>query len=551
MESTSNESRIILAIEALKKDPKLSVRRAVQIYKVPRSTLRGRRAGCTSRRDMSANSRALTDLEEDVIIRRILDLDSRGFQPRQSDVREMANCLRRDRNASLVGIRWAENFVKRHPQLSMAFRRQIDYQRAKCEDPEVVRQWFALVRNTITKYGIDETDIYNFDETGFLMGMLSGAKVVTSSERRGKPRTKQPGNREWVTVIQSICTTGWVVPSYIIVKGKNHLLPWYTNGQFPKDWRIHTSENGWTTNEIGLDWIKHFNEYTKGRTTGVHRLLILDGHESHHSAPFEEYCQQNHIITLCMPAHSSHFLQPLDVGCFGPLKASYGKQIEKMMRMQITHITKDDFLAAYLEAHNASMTVKNIQSGFRATGLAPYDPESVIERLDPKPITPSPPASRPSTANSWVTKTPQTSYDIVQQSTTIKNKIAEHQNSSPTHMYTLVDAQARGLSRMAHELVLLRAEIKEVRAANEVLSKRRRAKKTRLQQGGSLSFQEAEDLVAKNEVNIQTKEEIGRTKVCTISYKPRVRRCRACGNTGHNTRTCETIIVISEEENSE
>jgi hypothetical protein len=67
------------------------------------------------------------------------------------------------------------------------------------------------------------------------MGMLSSAKVVTSSERRGKPRTKQPGNREWVTVIQGVCATGWAVPSYVVVKGKYHLLSWYQNGQFPKD----------------------------------------------------------------------------------------------------------------------------------------------------------------------------------------------------------------------------------------------------------------------------------------------------------------------------
>ena len=145
---------------------------------------------------MSSNSRKLIDVEESVIVQCILDLDSRGFQSRQSDVREMADCLRTDRNVSLVGPRWAENFVKRHLQLKIAFRRQIDYQRAKCEDPNVVRAWFTLVQNVIAKYSIQEADIYNFGDTGFLMGMLSSAKVVTSSERRGKPRTKQPGNRE-------------------------------------------------------------------------------------------------------------------------------------------------------------------------------------------------------------------------------------------------------------------------------------------------------------------------------------------------------------------
>jgi hypothetical protein len=201
MEYSLQESRLILAIEALKKDPKLSVRSAANIYNIPETTLRYRRDGKKSRRDMSANLRKLTNLEESVILRRVLDLDSRGFQPRLSDIQEMADRLRIDRHASRVRLRWADRFVQRHPELTMAFRRRIDYQRAKCEDPEVVRAWFTLVRNMIAKYGIQEVDIYNFDETGFLMGMLSSAKVVTSSERRGKPRTKQPGNREWVTVI--------------------------------------------------------------------------------------------------------------------------------------------------------------------------------------------------------------------------------------------------------------------------------------------------------------------------------------------------------------
>ena len=70
------------------------------------------------------------------------------------------------------------------------------------------------------------------------------------------------------------------------------------------------------------------------------------------------------------------------------------------MQMQITYITKDDFFAAFLEAFNASITEKNIQAGFRATGLVLYNPESVIARLDPKPITPSPLISRLGTPNS-------------------------------------------------------------------------------------------------------------------------------------------------------
>ena len=40
-------------------------------------------------------------------------------------------------------------------------------------DPEVIRGWFRLVENTKAKHGILDDDTYNFDESGFMMGMIS------------------------------------------------------------------------------------------------------------------------------------------------------------------------------------------------------------------------------------------------------------------------------------------------------------------------------------------------------------------------------------------
>ena len=135
----------------------------------------------------------------------------------------MANRLLADRDAPQVGKRWASNFVKRQPELKTRFFRRYDYKRAQCEDPDIINSWFALVRNTIAKYGIQESDIYNFDETGFMMGVISTGMVVTSSERRSSPKLAQPGDREWITVIQGVSSKGWTVPPFIIVSGKYHL----------------------------------------------------------------------------------------------------------------------------------------------------------------------------------------------------------------------------------------------------------------------------------------------------------------------------------------
>jgi RecB family endonuclease NucS len=128
----------------------------------------------------------------------------------------MADLLLAERHQDPVGQNWAANFVKRRPELKVKFNRKYDYKRALCEDPEVIRGWFQLVENTKAKYGILDEDTYNFDESGFIMGMISTRAVVTGSERRGRPKSVQQGNREWTTVIQGVNATGWAIPPFII-----------------------------------------------------------------------------------------------------------------------------------------------------------------------------------------------------------------------------------------------------------------------------------------------------------------------------------------------
>jgi hypothetical protein len=107
--------------------------------------------GVNSRRDIPANSRKLTDLEESVLVQHILDLAAKGFPSRLCIVEDMANRLLATRKQPRVGKHWASNFINRRPELRTRFQEKHDYQRAKCKDPEVIRGWFELVRNTIAK----------------------------------------------------------------------------------------------------------------------------------------------------------------------------------------------------------------------------------------------------------------------------------------------------------------------------------------------------------------------------------------------------------------
>ncbi|OBT38517.1 hypothetical protein VE00_11195 [Pseudogymnoascus sp. WSF 3629] len=97
----------------------------------------------------------------------------------------MANILLVARGKTLiqtVGEKWVRNFVNRHKELQTRFSRRYNYQRALCEDPKMIQEWFNLIQITIMQYGILPDDIYNFDETGFAMGLTATTRVITRAE---------------------------------------------------------------------------------------------------------------------------------------------------------------------------------------------------------------------------------------------------------------------------------------------------------------------------------------------------------------------------------
>ena len=362
-------------------------------------------------------------------------------------------------------------------------------------------------------------------------------KVVTASERRLKPLRVQPGDREWVTLIAAINAVGWVIPPFIIFKAKNHDQAWYHN---PWDWRIGVSDNGWTTNELGLAWLQHFIKHTEAKKVGSHRLLILDGHESHKSLAFQDLCEENKIITLCMPPHTSHILQPLDVGCFAPLKRAYKEEIQVLANCHINYINKKAFLAAFTLVFNQAFSKGNILSSFRATGLVPDNPEVVLSRLEVKPRTPTPPIPW---STPWQPKTPSNAWEIEAQTTLILKRIRDHKSSSPESILEMVLQVQKGSTLKVHSHTLLEARIAKLEEANQAASERKKRKKKRIQKGGTLSQAEAEAIVTQRDAKVQLEAERREERVQAGASSRGIPHCRRCGNTGHNKRTCKKDAV--------
>jgi hypothetical protein len=182
------EADVQLALSNIKCDQIISLRRAEVVYSVPRRTIARRRAGKLSQRDSEPKLKRLTKLEEEVIIQRILDKNLRGVPPSKLHVRDIADRLLRNRSSEPVGKNWVDNFIRRTPELRTRWTRPYDYQRALCEDPAIIEPWYTLVQNMKAKYGIVDDDMYNFDESGFLMGKISSQLVVTGIEKPGKAK---------------------------------------------------------------------------------------------------------------------------------------------------------------------------------------------------------------------------------------------------------------------------------------------------------------------------------------------------------------------------
>ena len=215
-----------------------------------------------------------------------------------------------------VGICWALRFIKAQLELHTKWDRTLHLQRALCEDPTTIRVWYQRVEDTRQTYSILDENTYNFDETGFAIGIAGTSKVVTSIEIVGRAITIKLGNRIWVTSIECINACGWAISPFIILPSKV----------------LTVRNNGWTTDALGFKWIQHFNPCTESRTLGRWRLLIPDGHSNHATPEFNTCCTQNKIHTICMPSYTPYLLQPLDIGCFSPLKAAYRNQIHELAR---------------------------------------------------------------------------------------------------------------------------------------------------------------------------------------------------------------------------
>jgi len=86
----------------------------------------------------------------------------------------------------------------------------------------------------------------------------------------------------------------------------------------------------------------------------------MDNHLSHVTWQFIKYVLLNKIILVTLPPYSTHKLQLLDIGCFGPLQYYYGVEVNNFCRYGHVGVNKEYFIKLYLVARVKALTYKNV-----------------------------------------------------------------------------------------------------------------------------------------------------------------------------------------------
>ena len=280
----------------------------------------------------------------------------------------------------------------------------------------------------------------------------------------------------------------------IIVPGIIHKESWYTTTTtVPDNYLIGNSETGYTNDELTMKWLAHFERFSSARLVGSHRLLLLDGYGSHCTKQFIDFCDAHKVVVFCLPPHTSHLLQPLDVVVFQPYKHYHAEAVEAATRLGCGDFDKAEFLDRIDSIRQQTFKTSTVCASFRATGLIPYSPDTVISKLREALILPAPPTTPPRPPASTLTM-PDTIRSLKRQGDELLRDAAD---LSPTFQRRLKLVLQGGLTQ-AQSGALAMESLEHTKAAEQAKSAKRKSQNRRqVQKGGVLYASEARQMVQK------------------------------------------------------
>jgi hypothetical protein len=355
---------------------------------VVRSTLTRRyRAQTRSQKEQALSQQKLTPQQEEELVQYIEELSARHIPPTREMIANFASAVAREP----VSESWVTRFINKYSiHLISQYSTGMDSNRHNADSYTKYELYFNLLQRKIAEYKVDAEHTYNMDEKGFMIGVTSRTKHVFSRrmwEKKEVTASLQDGNRAWVTLIACVCGDGSALPPGLLYESANNTLQSSWVEEIKPGVHsvlVSSSPTGWTNNEIGLAWLQQvFDRFTKAKARRKYRLLILDGHGSHVTMDFINYCDQNKILLAVLPPHSTHTLQPLDKVMFKPLSTAYSKELTTHLHsgQRLSVIKKSDFFHLFWKAWTSTFTQGLILKSFETTGISPLQPNVILQRF--------------------------------------------------------------------------------------------------------------------------------------------------------------------------
>ena len=357
-----------------------SLKKASKDHNIPMTTLKRHKDRKVSRPGEIKLGRFETCLPEEVeqeIANHVKDMSKRFHGMTSKEVRklafdvanEKAIVTRFNHEKEMAGEDWLRSFLirlnlsLRSPQ-GTSLSRLVGFNEAK------VNSFFQLLRETLNKFSINAGTFYNMDETGFSTVQRPQKVISQKGERTvGKVTSGERGQN--VTAICAMSAAGTYVPPMFIFPRKN-LKESLMAGSPPGSVGA-VSDSGWTNDDLFMKWLEHFTLHVKCSQSDK-CLLLVDGHSSHKTLRAVNFCRENGIEMISLPAHCTHKLQPLDRTYFKPLKTAYYKNCDSWMAKnpgkRITiHNVASLAGAAYMSVSTPALAL----NGFECCGLWPFN----------------------------------------------------------------------------------------------------------------------------------------------------------------------------------
>jgi Tc5 transposase DNA-binding domain len=194
-------------------------------YEVPRSTLNDQWNGTPTRKEGHVHELLPTPAQEEVLVKWIKVMGRRGIPMTTTMIIDhVADII----GHATVGELWVKRFKARHPELKVKWSSTLEKCCAASLNPVLVNEFYDLLEDVIKEYGIPAENIYNMDEKGIQLGV--GQKVKAFVDRDQKDvYSVENGNRELVTVIETVCADGSCLQPSVIYQGKRRDLEWGRN----------------------------------------------------------------------------------------------------------------------------------------------------------------------------------------------------------------------------------------------------------------------------------------------------------------------------------